>query len=131
MKKVDEKSTNGSSYFQILSFELMLRTRKELAILDKIIGLKKIGMAVSFFTNQTPPMSRKIKVYGKTNPLFGWIISHHFAALFTYFSCEEVMYLMSSFMYIYHFSLSQWLIFNQKWAKNISNLKLPKFHLFS
>ena len=29
------------------------------------------------------------------------------------------MYLMSSFMYIYHFSLSQWLIFNQKWAKNI------------
>ena len=80
-----------------------------------------IGLLL-FLLTRLPIMSRKIKVYGKTNPLFGWIISHHFAALFTYFSCEEVMYLMSSFMYIYHFSLSQWLIFNQKWAKNISKI---------
>ena len=89
-----------------------------------------IGLLLLFLLTRLPIMSRKIKVYGKTNPLFGWIISHHFAALFTYFSCEEVMYLMSSFMYIYHFSLSQWLILNQKWAKNISNLKLSKFDLF-
>ena len=89
-----------------------------------------IGLLLLFLLTRLPIMSRKIKVYGKTNPLFGWIISHHFAALFTYFSCEKVMYLMSSFMYIYHFSLSQWLILNQKWAKNISNLKLSKFDLF-
>ena len=31
------------------------------------------------------------------------------------------MYLMSSFMYIYHFSLAQWIILDQKGAKNIGN----------
>ena len=97
--------------------------------ITRMFYMSWIGLLL-FLLTRLPIMSRKIKVYGKTNPLFGWIISHHFAALFTYFSCEEVMYLMSSFMYIYHFSLSQWLILNQKWAKNISNLKLSKFDLF-
>ena len=98
--------------------------------ITRMFYMSWIGLLLLFLLTRLPIMSRKIKVYGKTNPLFGWIISHHFAALFTYFSCEEVMYLMSSFMYIYHFSLSQWLILNQKWAKNISNLKLSKFDLF-